>query len=113
MPECAGGKDYITSFSNFGNPPVDYAAPGDQVYSTWLDGGYMAGAGTSMASPHVAGLLARVPNLTHDRISRHFCGRLKGDKGPHPDRIAFVYRPGDPRCARALRQTPEPPPADK
>lgn len=45
------------SFSNYGNPPVDYAAPGVAVKSTWKDGGYNTISGTSMASPHAAGVL--------------------------------------------------------
>ena len=45
------------SFSNFGNPPVDFAAPGVSVKSTWKDGGYNTISGTSMASPHAAGVL--------------------------------------------------------
>ncbi|WP_020402738.1 S8 family serine peptidase [Gracilimonas tropica] len=44
-------------FSNYGNPPVDYAAPGVSVSSTWKDGGYNTISGTSMASPHAAGVL--------------------------------------------------------
>ena len=44
-------------FSNFGNPPVDYAAPGVSVKSTWKDGGYNTISGTSMAAPHAAGVL--------------------------------------------------------
>lgn len=111
MPECAGGKDYLTSFSDFGTPPVDYAAPGDQVLSTWLNGGYMAGAGTSMASPHVAGLLARLPGLTSDRIGKHFCGRVRGDKDWWREPIAFVYAPDSSRCKLARSTPAAPPPA--
>ncbi|HEX6371832.1 MAG TPA: S8 family peptidase [Longimicrobium sp.] len=44
--------------SNFG-PCVDLFAPGDQTLSTWNDGGTNTIGGTSMASPHVAGYVAR------------------------------------------------------
>lgn len=43
-------------FSNYGTP-VDVSAPGVDVYSTYKDGGYATLSGTSMASPHVCGLL--------------------------------------------------------
>jgi subtilisin family serine protease len=49
--------DIWSSFSNFGNPPVDFAEPGSSIYSTYKDGGYATLSGTSMASPHAAGLL--------------------------------------------------------
>ncbi|WP_299684822.1 S8 family serine peptidase [uncultured Dokdonia sp.] len=46
-----------SSFSNFGSS-VDRWAPGRDVWSTWLNGGFNRISGTSMASPHVAGILA-------------------------------------------------------
>jgi len=49
--------DKWSSFSNYGNPPVDFAEPGSSIYSTYKDGGYATLSGTSMASPHAAGLL--------------------------------------------------------
>lgn len=49
--------DNWSSFSNFGNPPVDYCAPGSAVKSTWKSGGYNTISGTSMATPHAAGVL--------------------------------------------------------
>ena len=50
-------NDNWSSFSNFGNPPVDYVAPGSAVYSTWKDGGYRTISGTSMASPHACAVI--------------------------------------------------------
>ena len=49
--------DHLASFSNYGVPPVDYAAPGVNLLSCWLNGSYKLGQGTSYAAPHVAGLL--------------------------------------------------------
>jgi subtilisin family serine protease len=49
--------DVWASYSNFGNPPVDYCEPGSSIYSTYKGGGYATLSGTSMAAPHAAGIL--------------------------------------------------------
>jgi subtilisin family serine protease len=49
--------DVWSSFSNFGNPPIDYAEPGSSIYSSYKNGGYATLSGTSMAAPHLAGIL--------------------------------------------------------
>ncbi len=59
--------------SNFG-ASIDIGAPGNVILSTQIDNQYRLLTGTSMASPHVAGvaalLLAKRPALTHEEV-RH------------------------------------------
>ena len=52
--------DGLASFSNYGSTTVDLAAPGDGIYSTISssDTAYATYSGTSMATPHVSGVLA-------------------------------------------------------
>jgi len=52
-----GTGDIWASYSNFGNPPVDFCEPGSSIYSTYKSGGYATLSGTSMAAPHAAGIL--------------------------------------------------------
>jgi subtilisin family serine protease len=50
-------SDAKASYSNYGSC-VDLYAPGSSITSTWLNGGTNTISGTSMASPHVAGVAA-------------------------------------------------------
>lgn len=50
-------QDIYAYFSNYGNPPVDFAAPGVGIVSSKRGGGVITYSGTSMSAPHVAGLL--------------------------------------------------------
>lgn len=64
-------------FSNYGDH-VDVAAPGEHIPSTYVDDQYVMLSGTSMASPHVAGLAALIrsvnPSLTNEEIGNLILG---------------------------------------
>ena len=77
-------SDSWASYSNYGNPPVDYCMPGSSVYSTYIGGGYATLSGTSMATPHMAGvLLLRGKNFTTS-------GRVRNDPDGNADPIAHL-----------------------
>ncbi|WP_266368299.1 S8 family peptidase [Tellurirhabdus rosea] len=83
--------DRKAGFSNWGNPPIDFAAPGVSVSSTiplnlfTQFGGYASTSGTSMAAPHVAGLLLSGTQIGTD-------GYMINDVDGSPDPIARRIR---------------------
>ncbi|MEE9259102.1 MAG: S8 family serine peptidase [Nitrospinaceae bacterium] len=73
--------DEFAWFSNWGNPPVDFAAPGMSILSTKKGGGVTTMSGTSMAAPHVCGIL-----LLNGSVNQN--GFAVNDPDGQPDPIA-------------------------
>lgn len=127
FPECmavssTGWNDALASYSSFG-PEVEVAAPGgeilhpdalDMILSTWLDGGYVYMAGTSMATPQVTGLagLLHALGVTDADEKRAIIRSTADDLGPSGFDTSF----GDGRInvwaavQEAVGDPPPPPP---
>lgn len=77
---ASNSTDTLAYFSNWGPTTVDLAAPGESILSTYLGGQYAYASGTSMATPHVAGmaamLLAVNPTLTYGQIKSILIGTV-------------------------------------
>jgi thermitase len=77
-------RDQRASFSTF-NADVEVAAPGVDILSTWNDGGYNVISGTSMATPHAAGVAAVIAGRYPDGGPSLWRSKLDGavdDLGP-------------------------------
>ena len=77
-------NDNMPSWSNWGNPPVDYAAPGVSILSLKPGGGTTTMSGTSMASPAACA----VRMMTNDRASTS--GTAGNDPDGNPDPIIHL-----------------------
>jgi hypothetical protein len=68
----------------FGKNTIDMGAPGTAIYSTFTGNNYGTLSGTSMAAPHVTGVLGAMFALA--------CPKLFDDYLAYPDSIALFFR---------------------
>jgi subtilisin family serine protease len=77
-------SDKWAYFSNYGNPPIDYCMPGVSIFSTYKKGGFATMSGTSMAAPHMCGVLL----MTNGNPKTS--GYVIGDPDGNPDPIGHL-----------------------
>lgn len=89
--------DAKSSFSNHGSCVEGYA-PGSAIRSAWLNGGANTISGTSMASPHVAGVAALYKSANGDAsqstitsflVNNATTGVITGNPSGTPNRLLF------------------------
>jgi subtilisin len=92
-----GQDDTAASFSAYAIPGSDdakhtIAAPGVCITSTWNDGGVKTISGTSMASPHIAGLVARCIDAgpCADKTPFQIIKKLRNDAADRPADEGFL-----------------------
>lgn len=87
----AAGDGY--SFPSNSGASVDYAEPGENINSLDKDGGYAVKSGTSMAAPHLSGILLAAGSVASDGTTSPGSGLL-GDPDGSGDTIGVL--PGAP-----------------
>lgn len=96
-------QNYRAGFSNYGKRSVDLYAPGDTVLSTLPGDKYGNLSGTSMASPHVAGVATLVVSMKPDVTVSEMKARLFGSVVTAPYAQTSTLIGGRVNAAAALR----------
>lgn len=76
--------DKMPSWSNYGEPPVDFSAPGVAIFSTWKNGGTNTISGTSMAAPHACAAIMLSGGIPASD------GQAQNDPDGNPDLIIYI-----------------------
>lgn len=72
----------LASFSNYGLNSVDIAAPGVDIASTYPDS-YAYMSGTSMAAPHVSGIIALLKSYNNSLTTQELINKLYSTAKPY------------------------------
>lgn len=99
---------YVTPFgslaadSNYGSSTVDLAAPGQDIYSTAVGGGYRYLSGSSMAAPVVSGIAALLYSCGDSLYPQNVKELLLQTIKPLDTLVGYVRYAGIPDAAAAL-----------
>ncbi|MBS2040459.1 S8 family serine peptidase [bacterium] len=104
-------RDRLASFSNYGQHNVDLAAPGVSILSTVPGSGYETKSGTSMATPHVAGVAGLILSLYPEASNEQIKTRLLANVDTLPGLRDKVATGGRLNAAAALREDDQAPAA--
>ena len=104
-------RDRLARFSNYGERNVDLAAPGTGTLSTVPGGGYETKSGTSMATPHVAGVAGLIATLYPQASNEEIRTRLLANVDPLPAMRGKVASGGRLNAQQALEVDTIPPDA--
>ncbi|MHC4179503.1 MAG: S8 family serine peptidase, partial [Planctomycetota bacterium] len=98
-------NNQLAGFSNYGATSVDLAAPGVDILSTTPNNSYGTMSGTSMATPHVAGVVALVRDLYPDLTYTEVIDSVLGSVVPNPVLAGKTVTGGELNAADALPAT--------
>ncbi|AXJ01966.1 Por secretion system C-terminal sorting domain-containing protein [Cyclonatronum proteinivorum] len=96
-------NDQRSGFSNFGANTVHVAAPGSAIFSTYINAsGYASLSGTSMASPHAAGVAALLKAANPDATPSELRSWIMNSVDPVPAFVDNTIAGGRINAAQAL-----------
>ncbi|MFC2158198.1 S8 family serine peptidase [Acidobacteriota bacterium] len=95
-------NDRLSYSSNYGRTTVDVAAPGSSILSTIPNNAYDTYDGTSMASPHVAGLAALIRATDNSLTYKDLKDRILDSVDKIPSMAGKLVSGGRINAARAL-----------
>lgn len=72
---CTNNGSFVSG-SNYSSKYVDLFAPGENIFSTYLDGTYKEMGGTSMAGPVVSGAVALLKSIYPNKSNQFIKGRI-------------------------------------
>jgi len=103
-----GATDYAdkkSDFSNYGQATVDIGAPGTEIASCYPYNSYVYMSGTSMAAPHVTGVIALAKSVFPEDDAHDLIARILATADPITNLIGLWNSEGRLNAYRAVAPT--------